>query len=333
MDIRNRRAIQNTAAQNLAAAPGDPKNTALVYAGGTALLALAVSIISYLLGLQIDSTGGLGNMGLRSMLSTIQYVLPLAQSVVILCIGFGYDNAVLRMSRRQESSPRTLLDGFRYFGPLFRLTLLQAVIYFAIAFVVMYISAQIFVMTPLADDFWEIMLPLVSSSTVLDSEIMLDDATLVAATEAMLPMIPIFLVLFLAAAAPIYYQYRMANFALLDDPQRGAIAAMRESRTMMKRNRLNLFKLDLSFWWFYLLEALIAVLAYGDTLLPMLGISFPWSDTFSYYLFYVVSLALQVGLYYLFLNRVNVTYATAYEALRPKPQQQNKVVLGNIFEM
>ena len=332
MDILNRRAIRNMAAENLAAAPGDPQNTALAYAGGTALLALAVSIVTQLVGLQIDGTGGLGNMGLRSILSTVQYILPLAQSVVILCIGFGYHSAVLRMSRRQESSPRTLLDGFRFFGPLLRLTLLQAVIYIAIAFVAMYVSAQIFVMTPLADDFWEIMMPIVSSTSVLDSEIVLDDATLFSATEAMLPMIPIFLVLFLAAAAPIYYQYRMANYALLDDPKRGAIAAMRESRAMMKKNRFSLFKLDLGFWWFYLAELLISVLAYGDTILPMLGVTFPWPDTVSYYLFYVLSLALQVGLYYLFLNRVNVTYAAAYDVLRPKPQQ-NKVVLGNIFDM
>lgn len=333
MDIRNRRAIQDTAARSLASAPGDPRMTALVYAGGTALLGLLMTVLSYLVGLQIDSTGGLSNLGLRSMLSTVQYILPLAQSIIVLCVGFGYSTAVLRMARQQESTPRTLLEGFRHFGPLIRLSLLQALIYTAIGFVAMYVAAQIFVMTPLANDFWEIMMPLISSTSMLNDAIVMDDATLVAATEAMLPMVPIFLVLFLAAAAPIYYQYRMSTFALVDDPRRGAIAAMRASRTMMKRSRLNLFKLDLCFWWFYLAELVISLLAYGDTLLPMLGVSFPWPDTVSYFLFYALSLALQVGLYYLFLNRVNATYATAYDALRPKPQQTNKVALGNIFEM
>ena len=333
MDIRNRRAIRDTAAQSLASAPGEPRKTALVSAGGTALLGLLTTVITSLVGRQIDSTGGLGNMGLRSMLETVQYILPLVQSVIVLCIGFGYSAAVLRMARRQETAPRTLLDGFRHFGPLVRMTILEGLIYIAIAFVTLYLSAQIFVMTPLADGFWEIMMPVVSSTTVLDSAMVLDDATLFAASEAMIPMIPIFLVLFLVAAAPIYYQYRMATFALLDNPRQGAFAALRASRTMMKKNRFSLFKLDLGFWWFYLAELVIGLLAYGDTLLPLLGVSFPWSDTFSYYLFYVVSLGLQVGLYYLFLNRVNTTYATAYEALRPKPQQTNTVVLGNIFEM
>ena len=333
MDLQNRRAIQNTAAAHLVAAPGTPKNTALIYAGGCAALSLVTSVFTHLVGLQIEGTGGLGNMGLRSMFATVQYVLPLIQSVIVLCIGFGYRAAVLRMARRQETSPRTLLEGFRYFGPLIRSILLQAMIYIALGIGAMYLAAQIFVMTPLSSDFWEIMMPLVSSTTVLDSSIVMDDATLTAASSAMLPMIPIFVVLFLAVSAPIYYQYRMTSYALLDNPRKGAIAAMRASSTMMKKNRFKLFKLDLCFWWFYALEVLIGVLAYGDMLLPMVGITLPWSETFSYYLFYVVSLALQTGLYYLFLNRVHVTYATVYEGLKPEPQQPQKVALGNIFDM
>lgn len=333
MDLQNRRAIRNTAAENLAAAPGNSQNTALIYAGGTATLSLLTTILAELVGLQIEGTGGLGNMGLRSILATVQYILPLVQSVIVLCVGFGYSAAVLHMARRQETSPRTLLEGFRYFGPLIRSILLRAVIFIALGIGAMYLAAQIFVMTPLSSDFWEIMMPLVSSTTVLDSSIVMDDATLTAASSAMLPMIPIFLVLFLVVAAPIYYQYRMTSYALLDNPQKGAIAAMRASSTMMKKNRFKLFKLDLCFWWFYALEILIGLLAYGDMLLPMVGITFPWSDTVSYYLFYVASLALQVGLYYLFLNRVHVTYATVYEGLKPEPQQPKKVALGNIFDM
>lgn len=332
MDIRDRRTIRNTAAEALAAATGNPQKTALIYAGSTALLALLSAIISYITGLQMEGTGGLGNMGLRSILATVQAVLPMAQSIIVLFVGFGYQSAVLRMARRQNGGPDALLDGFRRFGPLVRLTLLQGVIYMSVAFVSMYLSSQIFIMTPLASDFLDIMTPLLSSASVLTTEITLDEATLAAASEAMMPMFIIMIPLFLAIAAPLAYQYRMATFSLFDAPEQGAIAALRESRKMMRGNRLHLFKLDLGFWWFYLLEALVMVVCYGDVLLPMIGISFPWSGTFSYFLFYIVSLALETGLYYLFLNRVHVTYATVYEALRPEPQE-TKVTLGNIFEM
>lgn len=333
MDIRDRRTIKNKAAQALSSAPGDPKKTVLIYAGGSALLALVCSVITYMLDLQIANTGGLHNMGLRSILSTIQIILPLAQSIFVLFLGFGYQNTALRISRHQSCEPTTLLEGFRRFGPLLRLMLLQGVIYVSIMFIAIYAGATIFMMTPLADDFLELMLPIVNSASMLTSQITLDDATYYAALEAMLPAYPIIFCLFLALAAPIFYQYRMSVFSLFDAPRRGALAAMKESRDMMRHNRISLFKIDLGFWWYYLTEVLIGIIAYGDYLLPMLGITLPMSDTVSYFLFYILSMALQTGLYYLFLNRVNVTYATVYETLRPEPQEPAKVALGNIFDM
>ena len=77
---------------------------------------------------------------------------------------------------------------------------------------------------------------------------------------------------------------------------------------------------------------MVTVVCYGDILLPMVGITLPWSGTVSYFVFYVLSLILQFVVYYFFMNRVNVTYAMAYESIRPKPQE-TKVALGNIFDM
>ncbi|MBQ7801028.1 MAG: DUF975 family protein [Oscillospiraceae bacterium] len=333
MDITNRRAVRNRAAEALAANPGDPKKLALIYGGSIALLGLLSSVISYAVGLRIDDTGGLANLGLRSILSTVQSVLPMAVSIIVLFLGFGYQSGALKMARRQDCPPATLLDGFRRFGPVLRLVLMQGVIYLGLLLAATYLGAQIFIMTPLANDYMDIMLPLLSSTSMLDSGVTLDAAMLESLSRALVPMLFIVLALFLAAATPILYQYRLSTYALFDDPGRGAIAAMRESRAMMRHNRFQLFKLDLGFWWYYLAEAAVMVVAYGDVLLPMVGITLPWSETVSYFLFYVLSLVLQTGLYYLFLNRVNVTYATVYEFLRPEPQEPTKVALGNIFEM
>lgn len=333
MELQNRRTLRGAALQNLEAAPGTPRKTALIYASGTALLSLAVTLLLFLLDQQIAGTGGLGNLGLRSILETVRYILPLVLNIVLVCVSFGYRIASVRMARRQQSDPTTLVEGFRYFSPLLRLLITETLIYIAIAFVTLYLASQIFIMTPLAKDLLEIMTPLISSTSVISSGIVLDDATLLAATRAMLPMIPIFLLLFLVAAVPIHYQYRMAPFALLDAPRRGALAAMRDSRAMMRRNRLNLFKLDLSFWWFYLAQLTIGIIGYGDLLLPLAGIALPWSATASSLVFYILSLVLQVVLFVYCLNRVQVTYATVYDQLRPQPQEPVKVALGNIFDM
>ena len=323
MTIQDRRALKDRSLQALAAVPGNPVQLVLLYAGGTAVLAMVCTILTQLVGLKIENTGGLSNLGLRSILSTIQLVLPLFNAIVTLLLGYGYRSTTLRMARQQRCEPTNLLEGFRRFGPLFRLVAIQGLIYISIGFVSSYIGSMIFA----------VMMPLVNSASMLTQQIVMDEATLMAATKAMLWAFPFILGLFVILATPIMYQYRMAVYALFDAPEKGAMAALRESRSMMKGNRMDLFKLDLSFWWFYALEMVIGVLAYGDVLLPKVGISFPWSDTVSYYLFYALSLALQVGVYHLFLNRVNVTYATAYEILKPEPQEPQKVALGNIFQM
>lgn len=331
MNLQNRQALREHASQRLAAAPSTARNTALTYGMITAASGFAVTLILFFLDQKIATTGGLGNLTQRSVLETVRYILPILLNIAMLCISFGYRIAALRLSRQECCAPATLSEGFRSFAPLVRLAILEVLIYGGIAFVTIYLASQIFLLTPFAQDFIDLMLPLLSSTSVMDTGIILDDATLLAATRALIPMIPIFLVLFLLAAVPIFYQYRMAQFALVDEPRKGALAALRSSRMMMRRNRLNLFKLDLNFWWFYLAQTLIGLLGYGDVLLSMLGVSLPFSDTVGSFLFYGLSLAAQAALYVLCLNQVSVTYATAYDTLRPR--QTNKVPLGNIFQM
>lgn len=332
MDIRNRRAILDTASQKLAAAPGRPKQVVLIYAAIGCLLSLLSALISFILSNRIAETGGLSNMSLRSMLSTAQTILPVVQIVVMSCLGLGYHAAALNIARGQRSEPATLLEGFRRVGPLLRTLMLQYLIYFAIGFGAMYVSIYIFLMLPLSGGFYEIMMPVINSTSIMESGLVMDDATLIAASNELLPVLWIFLVVFLAAFLPIYYQHRMVMFSLVDEPRLGAFRTLRSSSRMMRRNCFALLKLDLSFWWFYLLQILISIICYGDVLLPLLGISLPWSGTVSYFVFYAISLALQFVLFYFFMNRIHVTYAVAYEALRPKPQN-NSVALGNIFQM
>lgn len=67
------------------------------------------------------------------------------------------------------------------------------------------------------------------------------------------------------------YRYRMALFILLDDPECGALEAIRMSKTMMKGRKANLFVFDLSFLnW--ILPYLAAAAAGGAVItLGMLG--------------------------------------------------------------
>ena len=321
MNIRQRRAIHDTATE-LLNRPHVLPRIALLYAAIICGVSLLSTLVSAFLSDGISGTGGLGNIGLRSILSTGQSVLPLVNLIISSCLGLGYHIAVLSHARGFEATPETLLGGFRHFGPVIRALLFQTIAYSIAIFGSTYLSSFIFMMTPFSAGFMEVLEPVLASATALDNTLLLDEATLMAAADAMMPMIWILLIVCIIVLVPMHYRFRMVNFCLADDPRRGALAALSNSRAMMRRNSFALFRLDLTMWWFYLGQALISLVCYGDVLLPMLGFTFPWSNTVSFYLFFGLSLVMQFALYYFAMNRVYTVYAVAYEALQeqlPKP--------------
>lgn len=324
MDIRNRRAIHASAREAVAAAPGRPDLAVLLYAGTACLLALVSAFLSYYLDNQIAETGGLSNMGLRSILSTIQTILPVAQAVVMLGLELGYHRSVLNMARGQESGPRTVLEGFRRFGPILRAQIIQGLFYGMLGMVTMYLSTYLFLMLPMSADFYAIMEPFLSSASVLDQTLVIDEATTIAAMSAMEGLIWIWLAMFALVAIPLYYRFRMVSFCLADGNGCGALMALRTSRILMHRNRFALFRLDLSLWWYYLLQVLVSAICYGNILLALVGIDLPLPDVLELFLFPVLSLMVQLVVHYFVLNRVYTTYALAYESLKQGPDEPRK---------
>lgn len=322
MDIRNRSALKQAARQALSAAPYDPRKLILIHTGITAVLALLIAVLDFFLQNQIGNTAGLGGMGARSVLSTMQSVLTLVQVIALPFWQLGYQFATIRMARQQPAGPQTLLEGFRRFGALVRSALLQGLIYAAIGFISYYLCFQIYLMTPLAVPLYDLLLPMTQDTTILTTGLVLDEATMFAMLDAMLPALILWLVVFELLSLVAYYQLRMMNYLMLDDPGMGAFAALRTSRAMTRGSRNSLFKLDLSFWWFYALEFLLAVIAYGDVLLSLLGVTLPFSGTVGYFLFYILYLVGQLVLYLWCKNPVQVTYALAYDTLRQTPKEE-----------
>ena len=320
MNIRDRSAIHQTAEHSLANAKGDPKKILLIYLAIITGLSLAVAGVSILLSNRIADTGGLGNMGLRSVLSTAKSVLPLVQSVILLGLEMGYYTMALNITRGEQISNDTLFGGFRCFFPLLRAQILLSFLYLGLGLLAVYPGAYIFLMLPISEGFYEVLTPIMESASQLTGTVTIDEASMIAVSEAMEPALWIMGGLFLLLFIPTSYRYRMVTFRLIDQSRPGALRAMRESRAMMHRNRFALFRLDLSLWWFYALQGLTVALCYSDMLLPMFGITLPWSESVSYFVFLCLSLLVQFVVYYLFMNRVSVTYATAYGALLPKEQ-------------
>ncbi len=323
MNIRHRRAIHETAANALGRAT-EARRIILIYGGICCGLSLLATVLSALLGNRISGATGLGNIGLRSVLSTGQTVLPLINILITSCLSLGYHIAILSFTRGFDAHVRTLKSGFRYFGAVFRALLVQWLVYLLLGIGALYASSFIFMATPYSEPFIQAMEPYVATSSL--SGLQIDGAVAAAAMDAMIPMLWIYLIVMLVLILPVYYRFRMVDFCLADDPQNGALFALTKSRFLMRRNCFALFRLDLSLWWFYGAQVLISLVCYGDLLLPMLGVSFPWSDTVSYYLFYGLSLLIQLALYWFGMNRATAVYAVAYDALQENLPQLNQPV-------
>ena len=310
----------------------DPRKLILAFAGTHVLVAAMLTLASYWLSSQIDGTGGLSNFGMRSILATAQNILPIAHMAVLWGLEFGYLHGTLRMARGQYADHTDLKTGFQRLFPVLRLNLLMGFRFLAMGIVAFYAAIMVFLYTPWSENFVTLMMPIIESAgTTANIVAMMDALTLDLAYQALTPMLAIFGILYAVLVIPIYYQLRLSSYVLLDDPKGRALLAMRNSTQLMRGNRIRMLKLDLSYWWYYLLSLLAMAVARGDTLLPMMGISLPFNDTVAYFLFYFVYLAMLFAIYYCFRNRIAITYAKAYDSLAEKPE--DGVVLGSIFDV
>lgn len=304
------------------------KTIALVYTAGLVGSSVLVLLLDYILSELIAGTGGLGNLGTRTILSTLQTMLPMLQTLVLLGWNAGYALAVLSMIRRQNPDRNTLISGLSLFFPMLRCMLLEAMIYFNITILSFFLSVQIYSFTPWARELMLLLEPVLPAMLKNPEAYVLEEAILLPALMKMLPMVLIFGGLYLALSIPVSYRLRFSTFCLVDAPRGGAMRAMHTSRVMLHRNCLRLFRMDLHFWWYHGLLALASLIQ----MLPLMGFVLPMGADATYYLCYGVYLAIVFGLYVLVRNRVEGTYAAAYEALREKPKE-TAVVLGNIFDM
>ena len=305
----DRRAVRQTAAQTLAGADRTHKKLVLIHTGAMLAVTFILMLIDLFLSQKISATGGLGGIGMRSTLATVQAALRLAQLAIIPFWQAGYTYLTLRLSQGQQVSFKSLLEGFLRLGPVLRLLLLQLVLYVLIGIAAVNISSTIFMATPWAT-------PLIEIAESIQQGAKYTDEMLLAATgEHAVPLVILTMVVYIGLCAPFFYRYRLAMYSLLDDEQTMALAAMRNSRILTKGNRMEIFKLDLSFWWFYACEALVAALCFLDLILPALGISLPLPQEAFTFLCFGMYAAAQLALHYWRKNEVNVTYAQVYNTL------------------
>lgn len=301
-----------------------PSRVILLHTGAVLLLSLLLTVADYLLNKQISTTGGLSGMGMRSVLSTVQSLLRLSQAVVLPFWQIGYTCYTLKVAQQQSAGISDLFEGFRRFGSVLRLKALMAGMVAILVLVCSNISSILFMLTPWAAPMMEKMQTLLATDP---DEQMLLDALMAMAEEITVPVMIIFGLCLLVGGSFLFFRFRLAERWLMDHPQGGALAALINSHKLMRGNWKALLRVDLSFWWFYLLELLLTALCFGDVVLGFMGIEMTTDAFGSYILFFGLYLCGQMALYWWKRNEVSVTYAHAYLTLCPEeePQEAAKV--------
>lgn len=292
-----------------------PERTILLHTGVILLVSLLLTGVDYMLDQQIGTTGGLSGMGTRSILATIQSLLRLTQAVVLPFWQIGYTFYSLQVARGQSSGISDLIEGFRRFGPVLRLKALTAGLALILIFVSAYASSFLFMMTPWATPILQQMESLTATMT---SEQELLESFAVLLQDSIVPIMIIFCLCFLAGGAFLFFRFRLAELWLLDHPEDGALKSLRASKELMRGNWNAMLRIDLSFWWFYLLEVLVTALGYGDIILDYFGIEMTTDAFGTYLLFFSIYVWAQMALYWWKRNEVAVTYAHAYLSLLPE---------------
>ena len=204
MDINNRRHLHAVAKDRLQNAPSAPK-IALIYGGIVVGSSLLSTTVSYLLGMQISQLEGLRSIQMRSILSTIQTILPILVNFLLMALELGFANTMLRVSRRQFTSPQGLRMGFSRFWLLLRAALVQGAMYFGAALVSFYVAMQIYLFTPMSRKLTDLLAPMLASPTLDPSALLEDPAITAGVYSAMLPMFIIMIIVLAAISLPISY--------------------------------------------------------------------------------------------------------------------------------
>lgn len=325
MDILNSRELKTRAKEKLSGAACNHKKLALIHTGIALGAHILVVLLQLYLNHQIGSTGGLAGLGTRTILETIQMVLQYAVNLALPFWEVGFLFAALKWARGEQAGFPHLAEGFRRFGPVLRLYLLEGLIFIGVGMISMYAGAFLFSITPFSASMQKLLLPVVESGGSIEAAYAaLEALPFEELLQMFLPALILIGVLFGVLALVLHYRFRMAQFLVMDQPGTGALMALLVSSHMTKYRRMKLFRLDLSFWWFYVLVALSGVAMYADVLLGYAGMELAVSAEALWIGSYLLGCLIQLVVYWQFYGYVQTTSAIAYEELRTQPAPQPK---------
>lgn len=311
--------LKQEAAQRLDRLSCNPRKILLIYAAVAFGVSLIAALMNVFLNSRVAQTGGLDGLEVKALWETTASVSELAITFLSPIWSLGLVSVVLGFARGKEANPKDLTAGFNRFFPGLGLHLLTLLLYLFASLITIYIGTAL--MGFLADmNKLDAILQPVIQALEADPNMAYDALARILPWQELLaclwlPMLVIFL---LSAVVVLFlsYRLRLASYYLMDGLGMGPIQAVRKSFSSMKGNVFAFIRLDLSYWWYYLLMALFGSTGL-ITLIPFLLGMPQVSDLGAVGIQFLSSGAL-CALYWWKGAQVETTFALAYENLKIK---------------
>lgn len=275
----------------------------LIHTAVTAGVSLLLMIVTWF-SQYIAPEGGLSNMGTQTLLSTGQTLLQLLSMIAVPFWDAGLIFCTLRLLQGRSNTPGTLTEGFRRWGPVAASLGIRGLIYFLTTMVCSFVSSIFLSCLPLPP-------------SVLEELTAFVEAPSLPLSSGVRIFLVLYLVIYGASLCvlliPKLYQHRLVAYKIMDDEPCGGPQAVLHSRILMKGNRRKLLLLDLSFWWFYLLQLGISIFSTGNLILPEMGITLPMSAEVAAWVFPIAALLVRLALFWFAKPKLAVSYGLFYQ--------------------
>lgn len=316
--------LKQQARQILEATQPEYRKTVLFHSAVSLAALVLVMVLDLLLTNAVAQTGGLSDIGTRSFLGTVQGALSMAVNILLPFWELGILYTSVRVVRRQEHPLPMLSRGFQRFGPVLRYYLLQIGILLIVAMVLSNAVPILTMWQPIPEELQNAIAQ-IDVTAVTDPEQLMAQLPIDQLLSYMMPTLILFAAAYFIVLLHLGYRFRLSQYLLLDEQKIGAVAALGTSNLLTKHHKWNLFRLDLSFWWFYLLQLAVMAVAYGPELLALAGVTLPMPSGAADLLFYLLYTAASLTLTWFAGAYVQTTYACAYEQLRTPPESYPQI--------
>lgn len=300
------------------------RKTVLLHGAVSVAFLLLTSLVSFFLNQAMEGNQGLSGMGITAVLRTAGFLLTMCGNILLPVWQISLLYTAIRAVRGKSADFSLLTQGLRRFGVVIRYFVLYFLIFLVVGIVCsnVLVSLTMFLPTPPSiSSALESVDPTTDMQTIMEAA--MQALSQVPRTQLLLYFLPLgifYLIGYLTLIVLLSYRFRMSQYLLMDETPIRAIKAFGTSNRITKGEKSNLFMLDLSFWWYYLLQLAVAAIVYIPDILIAAGVALPVSQNTANLLAYVVYCAASLVVVWFAGAYYQTAMACAYETLRPQDE-------------